>query len=310
LARALVTGGAGFIGSNLVEALLARGHAVRVVDNFSTGRKENLAPFAGRVEIVAGDVGDLEVARRATRGVEWVLHQAALPSVQRSLEDPLASHRANVDGTLAMLVAAREAGVRRFVYASSSSIYGSSPSLPRREEDVPAPASPYAASKLAGEAYALAFFRAFGLETVALRYFNVYGPRQDPESPYAAVVPRFVRAALSGKRPIVTGDGRQSRDFTFVADAVEANLRACEAPEVAGQAFNVARGERTDLLRLLEILGEIVGRRLDPEFVPARAGEVRHSQADVARARERLGFSARVSIDEGLRRTVEWTLRA
>jgi nucleoside-diphosphate-sugar epimerase len=283
---------------------------VRVVDNFSTGRKENLAPFAGRVEIVAGDVGDLEVARRATRGVEWVLHQAALPSVQRSLEDPPACHRANVDGTLAMLVAAREAGVRRFVYASSSSIYGNSPSLPKREEDVPAPASPYAASKLAGEAYALAFFRAFGLETVALRYFNVYGPRQDPESPYAAVVPRFVRAALSGKRPIVTGDGRQSRDFTFVDDAVEANLRACEAPEVAGQAFNVARGERTDLLRLLEILGEIVGRRLDPEFVPARAGEVRHSQADVARARERLGFSARVSIDEGLRRTVEWTLRA
>jgi UDP-glucose 4-epimerase len=306
LARTLVTGGAGFIGSNLVEAALTRGHEVRVLDNFSTGRRENLAAFVDRIELFEGDICDPGLVREAMRGVDFVLHQAALPSVQRSLEDPAGTHRVNVDGTLCVLLAARDAGVRRVVYASSSSVYGNAPELPKRESHPAAPASPYAAAKLAGEQYALSFYRSYGLETVALRYFNVFGPRQDPQSPYAAVIPRFVRAALASSRPRVYGDGRQSRDFTYVANVVKANLLACETPAVAGEVFNIAAGDRIDLLGVLDLLARLSGSCPDPEHLPARSGEVRHSQADIALASARMGYRVEVPFEEGLRLTLDW----
>jgi UDP-glucose 4-epimerase len=306
LPRTLVTGGAGFIGSHLVEASLARGHEVRVLDNFSTGRRENLAAFLKNIELFEGDLCDQDLVREAMRGVDFVLHQAALPSVQRSLEDPVSTHRVNVEGTLCVLLAARDASVRRLVYASSSSVYGNAPELPKQERHPVAPASPYAAAKLAGEQYALSFYRSFGLETVALRYFNVFGPRQDPESPYAAVIPRFIDAALSGSRPRIFGDGRQSRDFTYVANVVNANLLACERPGVAGEVFNIAAGHRIDLLGVLEQLRHLTGTCAEPEHLPARTGEVRHSQADISRATERLGYRVEVSFQEGLGLTVDW----
>jgi UDP-glucose 4-epimerase len=303
---ALVTGGAGFIGSHLVHALLEKGHTVRVLDSFATGRRENLAPFASRVTLFEGDVCDAALVRRAMSGAEWVLHHAAIPSVQRSLEDPMASHRANAEGTLNVLLAAREAGVKRVVYASSSSVYGNAPGFARHEGEVPAPESPYAASKLAGEQYALAFHRSFGLTTVSLRYFNVFGPRQDPHSAYAAVIPRFVTAALRGERPVIYGDGLQSRDFTYVANVVAANLRACLAPDVGGKVFNVAAGSRTTLLEVLEALGRNLGRGITPEHAAPRAGEVRHSQANIERAHAELGYAVEIPFDEGLRRTIDW----
>jgi nucleoside-diphosphate-sugar epimerase len=306
LARYLVTGGAGFIGSNLVEALVRRGHVVRVLDNFSTGRRENLLAFLDRAELVEGDVADCRVARRAAQGMDFVLHHAALPSVQRSIEDPQATHRANAEGTLSMLCAARECGIRRLVYASSSSVYGSSPELPKSEDQPTAPASPYAASKLAGEAYALAFHRAFRLEVVALRYFNVFGPHQDPMGSYAPVIPRFLYAALRGERPVIFGDGRQSRDFTFVENVVEANLSACREDRAVGEVINIAGGARTDLLGLLGIIGRLVGRRIEPDLAPPRAGEVRHSEGDIGKAQRILGYSPRVGLEEGLRRTLEF----
>ena len=304
----LVTGGAGFIGSNIVHELLRRGARVRVLDNFSTGRRENLAGLAGAIELIEGDATDPETARRAAEGVDFVLHQAALPSVPRSVADPLASHAANATATLTLLAAAREAGVKRFVYAGSSSAYGDTPTLPKREAMPPRPLSPYAAGKLAGEHYCQAFWTCYGLETVALRYFNVFGPRQDPASQYAAVIPRFIACLVEGEQPVIYGDGEQSRDFTFVSNVVEANLLACDAPGAPGQVFNVACGERTSLNALLAMLARILGIPAEPRREPPRPGDVKHSQADISRAHEVLGYHPRVSVEEGLRSTVSWHL--
>ena len=302
----LVTGGAGFIGSNIVERLVANGQRVRALDNFATGKRQNLAPWQDRIELVEGDLRDLETVRRALQGVGYVLHQAALPSVPRSIADPLTTHQVNATGTLNVLLAAREAGVRRVVYASSSSVYGNSPELPKREEMPTNPLSPYAVSKLAGEDYCRAFYNVYGLETVCLRYFNVYGSRQDPASQYAAVVPKFVTALLDGRQPVIYGDGTQSRDFTHVDNVVQANLLACRAsPEAAaGEVFNVACGELYTLLDLVAGLEEVMGVRADPEFAPPRPGDVKHSQASVRKARERLDYAPVVRLEEGLRRTV------
>ena len=304
----LVTGGAGFIGSNIVHELLRRGARVRVLDNFSTGRRENLAGLAGAIDLIEGDATDPETARRAAEGVDFVLHQAALPSVPRSVADPLASHAANATATLTLLAAAREAGVKRFVYAGSSSAYGDTPTLPKREAMPPRPLSPYAAGKLAGEHYCQAFWTCYGLETVALRYFNVFGPRQDPASQYAAVIPRFIACLVEGEQPVIYGDGEQSRDFTFVSNVVEANLLACDAPGAPGQVFNVACGERTSLNALLAMLARILGIPAEPRPEPPRPGDVKHSQADISRAHEVLGYHPRVSVEEGLRSTVSWHL--
>lgn len=306
MAVCLVTGGAGFIGSHLVEALVERGHRVRVLDNFSTGDRDNLDAVADRIDLIDGDITDLETVQRATRGVELVFHQAALASVPRSVANPLATHRACADGTLHVLLAARDAGVRRVVYAASSSAYGNSQRLPKAETDPAAPLSPYAVAKLAGEQYCAAFSEVYRLETVRLRYFNVYGPRQSPGSAYAAVIPLFLQALSQGKRPVVHGDGQQSRDFTFVADVVQANLLAASAAGVSGRVYNVACGKRTSLLELVEQLNRLLGTRLAPTHSAARAGDVKHSQADISRACEELGYRPSTDVPAGLRRCVEW----
>lgn len=303
--RALVTGGAGFIGSHLVEALLSRGAAVRVLDNFLTGKPGNLASFAGRIDLVQGDVRDPDVCRRAAEGIDVVFHLAALPSVPKSIEEPILSVSINEVGTVAMLAAAREAGVRRFVYSSSSSVYGDDPAVPKGEDLPPGPVSPYAAGKLAGEYACRAFSSVWpGFATVSLRYFNVYGPRQDPTSAYAAVIPAFATRCLAGQAPVIYGDGLQSRDFTYVADVVAANLAAAEGRVTDGSAVNIAVGSRTTLLDLLAEIQALCGTRLTPVHRPERPGDVRHSGADVSRARELLGFSARTPLAEGLKRTV------
>jgi UDP-N-acetylglucosamine/UDP-N-acetyl-alpha-D-glucosaminouronate 4-epimerase len=302
--RVLVTGGGGFIGSHLAERLLERGDEVRVLDSFATGRRENLVHLPD-VEIVEGDVQSFERAHHAVRGCEVVLHEAALPSVPRSIQDPLTTNAVNVTGTLNVLLAARDAGVRRVVYASSSSVYGSYDQLPKREDQPVAPISPYAVSKLAGEGFCRAFTTIYGLECVSLRYFNVFGPRQDPLSQYAAVIPRFIAAALDGKRPVVFGDGEQSRDFTYIDNVVEANLLALESSAGAGEVFNAACGERVSLNTVLSMIAELSGTELDPEYQEARRGEVRHSQADIQRARETFGYQASIPFFEGLRRTFE-----
>ncbi len=305
----LVTGGAGFIGSSLVAELVRRGERVRVFDNFATGKMENIAEFVGDLEVMEGDLRDLEAVRQAVNGVRYILHQGALPSPQRSLEDPLSTYEVNTRGTLNLLSAAREAGVSRVIYASSSSVYGDNPVLPKVEEMLPAPKSPYAASKLASEHLCQVFYRVYCLETVILRYFNVFGPQQDPASPYAAVVPRFIQAILKGERPIIYGDGLQSRDFTYVANVVEANLLALEAEEVAGQIFNIACGTRYNLLELVRALVSILGTEVEPLHAPPRVGEVRHSQADITKAARMLGYKVRVKLEEGLQRTVGWHLK-
>ncbi|MBC7251104.1 MAG: SDR family oxidoreductase [Anaerolineae bacterium] len=302
----LVTGGAGFIGSHIVAELVRRGERVRVFDNFSTGKEENLAAVLQDIEVVRGDLRDLEAVRRAVNGVDYVLHQGALPSVIRSVDNPLDSNACNVVGTLNLLIAARDASVRRVVYASSSSVYGDSPTLPKREDMRPAPKSPYAVSKLAGEHYCQAFTEVYGLETVCLRYFNVFGPHQDPSSQYAAVIPLFIAALLRGEPPIVYGDGQQSRDFTYVANNVQANLLAATAPGVAGQVFNIACGKRYTLLELLAILKEILHTDITPTHTDPRPGDVRHSLADITKAQQALGYRVEVSFEEGLRRTVAW----
>jgi nucleoside-diphosphate-sugar epimerase len=307
----LVTGGAGFIGSNLAEALLRKGERVRVFDNFLTGRRGNLAGFAeaygDAFELVEGDLRDAGAVGRAVDGTAFVLHQGALPSVPRSVADPVLSNAINVDGTLNVLVAARDAGVRRVVFAASSSAYGDTPELPKRESMTPNPKSPYAAQKLAGEHYLRIFHEVYGLETVALRYFNVFGPRQDPKSTYAAVIPAFVTSVLAGVPPVVHGDGRQTRDFTFVENVVHANLAACEAPPSAcGKVFNVACGERVSLLDILESIYAAAGRRVEPRFEPTRAGDVRDSLADVSLAGSMLGYEPKVRFAEGLARTMEY----
>jgi nucleoside-diphosphate-sugar epimerase len=307
----LVTGGAGFIGSNLTESLLSAGHRVRVLDNFLTGRRENLAGlaerFGGSFELFEEDLQDLEGTRRAAEGVDYVLHQGALPSVPRSVADPVLSNAINVGGTVNLLVAARDAGVRRVVYAASSSAYGDTPELPKRESMTPGPKSPYAAQKLAGEHYMRIFFEVYGLETVSLRYFNVFGPRQDPASTYAAVIPRFITSVLSNKAPTIFSDGLQTRDFTYIDNVVEANLLACKAPKAAcGKVVNIACGERVSLLDILEIVYGLAARRVAPKFEPSRPGDVRDSLADISLAKDLLGYSPKVAFPVGLSRTFDF----
>ncbi|HEV8308803.1 MAG TPA: SDR family oxidoreductase [Methylomirabilota bacterium] len=301
--HALVTGGAGFIGSHLTEALLARRRSVRVLDDFSSGRREFL-PDHPNLQVLAGDLRDSALLERAVTGVDVIFHQAALRSVPKSIDDPFAYHDVNVTGTMRLLLAARAAGVRRLVFASSSAVYGNQPVLPLREDMRPQPISPYGASKLIGEHYCANFALHYGLETVSLRYFNVFGPRQDPQSEYAAVVARFIQAALRGEPLEVHGDGKQTRDFTYVANVVEANLAAAEAPGVGGEVFNVACGDRLSVLDIARGIEEILGRRLSARHTPPRAGDVRDTQADVTRARERLRYTPSISFTEGLRRTV------
>jgi UDP-glucose 4-epimerase len=305
MADCLVTGGAGFIGSHLVEALVARGHEVRVLDNFSTGRRENLAAVRQRIKLFEADLTDLAAVRAATRGVEVVFHQGALASVPRSVADPLATHQVCATGTLHVLLAAREAGARRVVYAASSSAYGASTRLPKRETDPTLPLSPYAVAKLAGEHYCAAFSEVYGLETIRLRYFNVFGPRQSPDSPYAAVIPLFLQAMLAGRSPVIHGDGSQSRDFTYVADVIQANLLAADAPGVGGKVYNIACGNRTSLLELVSQINQLLGSAIPPVHDEARAGDVRHSQADISQACADLGYSPRTNFDQGLRRCLE-----
>jgi nucleoside-diphosphate-sugar epimerase len=300
----LVAGGAGFIGSHLCDALLTAGHAVWAVDNLATGRRENLAPLAD-VEIVEGDVQSYERVHHAVAGCDTVFHMAALPSVPRSIQDPLTSHAINVTGTLNLLLCARDANVRRVVLASSSSVYGSNPDLPKREDMPPLPISPYGVAKLASEGYMRSFTQVYGLETVSLRYFNVFGPRQDPLSQYSAAIPRFIAALRAGDSPVVFGDGEQSRDFTYVSNVVEATALAMEARGVAGQVFNVAFGRSITVNGLLRELGSVLGVDVAAEHVAGRTGDVRHSLADCTRAREALGYEPRIDLEEGLRLTVE-----
>lgn len=303
---ALVTGGAGFIGSHLVEGLLARGYKVRVLDNFATGKRDNLKGVLTQIELLEGSVTNLTTARSAMRGVQVVFHQAALPSVPRSVKNPLESNEANTTGTLNILVAARDARVKRVVYAASSSAYGNQPTLPKVETMPPDPMSPYAIAKLAGELYARAFTQLYGLSTVSLRYFNVFGPRQDPTTQYAGVLAKFCTCAARGKPYPVNGDGEQSRDFTYVANVVEANIRAAECALEGAPVLNIACGERTTLNQIIAILNELSGQNLPAQYGPERAGDVRHSHADITRARTVLGYAPTIDLREGLRRTLEW----
>lgn len=304
MTKYLVTGAAGFIGSNIVEELVARGAEVRALDNLSTGKASNLAPFMDRIEFVEGDLNDSELLGKVVRGVDFVLHQAALPSVPRSMADPLKSHEANATGTLKLLIAARDEGVKRLVYASSSSVYGNSPTLPKKEDMPTQPLSPYAVNKLAAEQYCRVFAKVFGLPAVALRYFNVFGPRQDPKSQYAAVIPAFISSVLMGESPTIYGDGTQTRDFTYVQNVVQANLLACETDKADGEAINIACEERTSLLDLLGEINRLLGTDVAPSFQPGRAGDVKDSLADISKARELIGYTPVASFSEGLAATV------
>ena len=302
--KALVTGGAGFIGSHIVDALLAEGHDVRVLDNFSTGHRANIG--GGEVEVIEGDLRSLECVSGAVRGAEVVFHQGALPSVPRSIQDPLTSNAVNVEGTLNLVLASRDHGVRRLIFASSSSLYGDAPDMPRREEQPLRPLAPYAVAKLAAERYALVANTVFGLETVALRYFNVYGERQDPTSRYAAVIPKFIRLMLAGERPPIFGDGSVVRDFTHVENVVNANLSAVAAPEAPGTAINVALGEAHSINRLVVTLNGLLKTDLEPEYLDPRPGDLRKSVADLTLARDTLGYEPSVGFEDGLRRTIDW----
>lgn len=302
----LVTGGAGFIGSHIVEALVARGDTIRILDNLSTGRRANLAPFADKVELVEGDLTDPEAVERAIQGVDIVFHQAALASVPLSVKSPLAVNAACVTGTLTLLDQARRGGVKRVVYAASSSAYGDQPCSSKRETDLPAPLSPYAVAKLAGEYYCQAFHRTYGLETVCLRYFNVFGPRQDPASPYSAVIPVFITRMLRGERPVVFGDGQQSRDFTYIDDVVQGNLLAAEAPNAAGKTFNLANGRSITVLELIAALNGVLGTSIQPRHEPARVGDIRDSMADITAARQTLGYVPKIDFAEGIRRSIDY----
>jgi UDP-glucose 4-epimerase len=302
----LVTGGAGFIGSALVHALVERGERVRVLDNLATGHKSNLSDVMSAIEFVEADICDLPSVEQAMNGVDYVLHQAALPSVPRSVEDPLLSHRVNSDGTINVLWAAKQAGVKRLVYAASSSAYGDTAVLPKVENMLPNPLSPYAVNKLMGEYYNKAFYRCYGLETVSLRYFNIFGPRQDPTSAYSGVLSLFITKLLNGETPSIFGDGEQSRDFTFVANAVQANLLACTATAAPGNLYNVGTGSRITLNETLQMLAKILGVEANPQYGPTRAGDVRDSQADITAARRDLGYDPKVGFEEGLRQTVDW----
>jgi UDP-glucose 4-epimerase len=311
MARVLVTGGAGFIGSNLTEALLKKGHQVRVLDNFSTGKRENLLFDKGysSFEVTEGDICDPAVCHEAMKGIEYVYHEAALPSVQRSVEDPLASNAVNVEGTLNVLIAARDAGAKRMIYASSSSVYGDTPTLPKQEEMAPNPLSPYALQKYIGEQYCRLFFQLYGLETVSLRYFNIFGPKQDPASIYSAVIPRFIDALVKRDQPIIFGDGEQSRDFTYIDNVVEANLLALSKDHLQGEVVNVACGKQISLNQLLRILKEILGSNISPLHQEPRKGDVKHSLADIRKGKEILNYVPKVEIEVGLRRTLEYFQR-
>lgn len=302
----VVTGGGGFIGSHIVEELLRRGETTKVIDDFSTGKRENVAAFKNRAEIIEADIADARNLTELLRGADYVIHQAAIPSVPKSILDPLRSHRANVNGTLNVLLACREAGVKRVVYASSSSLYGDSPTLPKHEAMLPDPLSPYGAQKLFAEMYCRVFTKSYGLETVSLRYFNVFGPRQDSTSQYSGVLALFIPAVLQNRRPTIYGDGLQSRDFTYVQNVVEANLLACKAVGVAGQAFNIACGDRITLNSMLQQINTIIGKNISPIYAESRSGDIKHSQADITKARKHLGYEPKTSFLEGLGRTVEW----
>jgi len=311
VAKILVTGGAGFIGSNLTEALLKQGHQVRVLDNFSTGKRENLA-FNGAYpsfEIIEGDIRDLNFCQKTIKGTEFVFHQAALPSVQRSMEDPLTSNSVNVEGTLNVLLAARDAGVRRLIYASSSSVYGDTPTLPKREVMPANPLSPYALQKYIGEQYCRLFFQLYGLETVSLRYFNIFGPKQDPTSIYSAVIPKFIDALLEGRPPVIFGDGEQSRDFTYIDNVLQANLLAMTREHLNGETINIACGRRTSVNQLLNILKNIMGSKVLPIYQERRKGDVRDSLADIQKGKQVLNYEPQVEIEAGLKRTVEYFQR-
>ena len=304
---ALVTGGAGFIGSHIASALSASGARVRVLDDLSTGHRENLDEIGGDIDFVQGSVADEQLLAKALENVELIFHEAAIPSVPRSVEAPRNTHIASVDGTFSLLLAAKEASVRRVVYAASSSAYGDQPTLPKSEQMSPDPLSPYAVAKLVGEYYCRVFTRVYGLETVSLRYFNVFGPRQDPGSQYSGVVSRFISALLSDERPVIYGDGEQSRDFTYIANVVAANLSAASAPDASGRVINVANGQRITLNQLLEELKQLTGRtEVTAEYREPRVGDVRHSLADITMARELLGYESKVDLREGLQRTLDW----
>ena len=304
----LITGIAGFIGSSLARAILARGEQVRGLDNFSTGKRDNITEIASKIDLQEIDLVDLEATERVCRGADYVLHQAAIPSVPRSVKNPLENNRANVDATVNLLIAARDAKVKRIVYAASSSAYGDTPTLPKREDMLPSPISPYAVAKLAGENYMRSFWRCYGLETVSLRYFNVFGPRQDPTSPYSGVLAKFTTQMLQREQPTIFGDGKQSRDFTYVENVVNANLLACSSPakEVAGKVFNIATGARFDLNETFRLLKKLTGYSGEVSYGPERAGDVKHSLADLSLATNHLGYRPSVDFEEGLRRTIEW----
>ena len=304
--RYLVTGGAGFIGSNTVDELVRRGHSVVVLDDLSSGKEENLAEIRSKITFVKGSITDLEAVQKAIHQAEYVIHLAARTSVPRSVKDPLETNKINVEGTLNVLVAARDNKVKRVVFSASSSVYGETPTLPKSEAMQPQPISPYGVSKYAGELYAQTFGRCYGLETVCLRYFNIFGPRQDPDSPYSGVLSRFAAAFLEEQPPVVYGDGEQTRDFTYVDNAVQANLLACEAPGAPGGVFNVGTGARVSLNQTLEQLQRISGKKLEVKYEPAREGDIRDSQADITKAREVLGYEPAVVFEEGLERTFEW----
>jgi nucleoside-diphosphate-sugar epimerase len=306
----LVTGGAGFIGSHLVEELVKRGEQVRVLDNFSTGKRENLTDLLDKIELIEGDIRSYHIVREVVQGVDYVLHLGALPSVPRSINDPITTNEVNVGGTLNILDASRDAGVKRVVYASSSSVYGSNKELPKREDMVPQPISPYAVAKLTGEKYCHVFSRTYGLETVALRYFNVFGPRQDPKSQYSAVIPKFVVGMMEGQELKIHGDGTQSRDFTYVSNVVEANLLAVQAEGVSGEVFNLACGGSLSLNEVVEHIGQALECKGNIVYGPPRSGDVPHSLADISRARKYLGYEPRVEAKEGLERVVLWFRKA
>jgi nucleoside-diphosphate-sugar epimerase len=305
---ALITGGAGFIGSNIAQRLLEMGVNIRVLDNLSTGHEKNLVDIVDDVDLINGDICDPDALDQAMKGRDVVFHQAALPSVPRSVADPMGSHESGTTGTLQVLMAAQRAGVHRVVYASSSSVYGDTPELPKHEGMIPNPLSPYAVSKITGEYYCKVFSRLFGLETVCFRYFNVFGPRQDPTSEYAAVIPKFIQSMADGKQPLIHGDGLQSRDFTYVANVVEGNIRAATTPDIGGEVFNLACGERFTLLDLVAEINGILGTSIDPILGEPRPGDIKHSLADISKARERLGFQPVIHFADGLRTTADWFL--
>ncbi|MBI3584080.1 MAG: SDR family oxidoreductase [Nitrospinae bacterium] len=302
----LITGGAGFIGSNIAKRLVRDGESVRVIDNFSTGKRNNIDEIKDKIDLIEGDIRDTETVLKAAKDIDFIIHQAALPSVPRSIKDPITANDVNVTGTLNLLNAAKNSKIKRFVYASSSSVYGDTPILPKREDMPPNPQSPYAVTKLTGEYYCSVFYKVYKLPTVSLRYFNVFGPFQDPESQYAAVIPKFINAVLQHNSPVVYGDGEQSRDFTFIDNVVDANILSCRNDKSSGKVFNIACGNRYTLNRLLTEVSYLTGNKANPQFIEPRSGDIRHSQADISIARDLIGYRPKIDFREGLKRTVEW----